>query len=67
MLANATLTLKPCFNKVKDVGKCDFDLEAFFYKVKDVGKCDFDLGATFLKAWSRMSANATLTLEPLFF
>ena len=38
MLANATLTLKLFFNKVKDVGKCHFDLEAtLLKKVKDVG------------------------------
>ena len=30
MLTKATFTSKPCFNKVKDVDKCDFHLAAIF-------------------------------------
>ena len=69
MLANATLTLNPFFNTVKDVDKCNFDLETtFLNKVADVGICHFDLEATFffLEKKPTMLTNATLTLKPFF-
>ena len=74
MLTNATLTLKDfCFvfqkkKKVKDDGKCHFDLEGtFFNKVKDAGKCNFDLEGNFFSKKVKDVRKCNTDLEGTFF